>query len=238
MVRICIADSSTSDAEIICNLLERELDAKRISNSIDIVLRWNEIDKAINTLPAYQIFIICIDSKCPTFDWRRLSRELRKTKSLSKIVFISDRLEDAEEIFEYCPYYFLYRPNLEYRLSQFVEKAFSGIRSGERKLFTTKLIQYAVNYDDIVFCEHVQRKTQVVCDRFTINVSEKLTNILEDLPKAFIQTHSSFIVNMDHVRGIGKNGCTMDNGIIVPVSRSRYAKTIDSFKKYIDAAID
>lgn len=111
MVRICIADSSTSDAEIICNLLERELDAKRISNSIDIVLSRNEIDKAINTLPAYQIFIICIDSKCPTFDWRRLSRELRKTKSLSKIVFISDRLEDAEEIFEYCPYYFLYRPN-------------------------------------------------------------------------------------------------------------------------------
>lgn len=45
MVRICIADSSTSDAEIICNLLERELDAKRISNSIDIVLSRNEIDK-------------------------------------------------------------------------------------------------------------------------------------------------------------------------------------------------
>ena len=173
--------------------------------------------------------------------WAQIDENGKIISALSRIdgdVTVSSDCENAEEIFEYCPYYFLYRPNLEYRLSQFAEKAFSGIRSGERKLFTTKLIQYAVNYDDIVFFEHVQRKTQVVCDRFTINVSEKLTNILEDLPKAFIQTHSSFIVNMDHVRGIGKNGCTMDNGIIVPVSRSRYAKTIDSFKKYIDAAID
>lgn len=238
MVRICIADSSTSDAEMICNLLEKELDAKKISNSIDIVFSQQEINNAISTLPAYQIFIICIDSKCPTFDWRRLSRDLRKTKSLSKIVFISDRLEDAEEIFEYSPCYFLYRPNLEYRLPQFVENVLGGIRPGEKKLFNTKLIQYAVNYNDIVFFEHVQRKTQVVCERFTINVSEKLTNILKELPKEFIQTHSSFIINMDHVWGMGKNGCTMDNGIVVPVSRSRYAETLDSFEKYIGAARD
>ena len=238
MVRICIADSSAGGAEAICNLLERELDTKRISNSIDIALSWKEIDTAASATPEYQMFIICIDSRKPTFDWRRLSRELRRAKSLCKIVFISDRLEDAEEIFDYYPDYFIYRPNLEYRLPQLVERMFNSSRTGSRKVFTTKLVQYAVNYDDIVFCEHVQRKTQVVCERFTINVSEKLVNILADLPAEFIQTHSSFIVNMNHVRGLGKNGCTMDNGVVVPVSRSRYARTLEAFERYIDAARD
>jgi DNA-binding LytR/AlgR family response regulator len=234
VVRICIADSSSEAAERICNLLEHELEARRIPNSIDIALSWREIDNAVSIAHEYQVFIICIDSRAPAFDWRKLSREVRQTESLCKIVFVSDRLEDAEEVFDFYPYCFIHRPNLEYRLPLLINKMFSVAGSSTRRLFTTKLMSYAVGYDDIVFCEHVQRKTQVVCERFTINVSEKLVNILADLPEEFVQTHSSFIVNMHHVRGLGKNNCVLDNGMAVPVSRARYSKMLEFFEKYVN----
>ena len=234
VIRICIADSGNDCASKICDLLERELDTKRISNSIDIASDWKEIDEAVSADPGYQMFIICIASVSPSFDWRRLARDLRRPKGLCKLVFVSDRLEDAEEIFEFFPYFFIYRSNLEYRIPQLVEHAFAGNKMGERKMFTTKLVQYAVNYDDIIFCEHLQRKTQLVCERFTINVNEKLADILEELPSEFVQTHSSFIVNMNHVRGLGKNGCTMDNGTVVPVSRSRFAEALDAFEHHVN----
>lgn len=238
MVRICVADSNAAGADKICNLLEKELDTRRISYSIDKAVLWSDVDKAVKAANTYQMFVICIDSLHPTFDWRRLSSDIRDAKNLCKIVYVSDRLEDAEEVFEYFPYSFVYRPNLEYRLPQFIDRACNGLHIGRRKVFTTKLVQYAVNYDDILFCEHVQRKTQVVCEKFVITINEKLVNVLEELPSEFIQTHSSFIVNMNHVRGFGKNGCTMDNGTVVPVSRSRYVQTLEAFEKYISAAGD
>ena len=60
---------------------------------------------------------------------------------------------------------------------------------------------------------------------------EKLSSIMEMLPKCFIQIHKSFVINMNHVRLCEYERVTMNNGEVINISRSYQDATR---KKFMD----
>lgn len=50
---------------------------------------------------------------------------------------------------------------------------------------------------------------------------DSLQNIRTQLDNRFILTHRSALVNIDHIRTIGKDTVTLANGVAVPLARNR-----------------
>ncbi|GAA0368127.1 hypothetical protein GCM10008932_19980 [Alkalibacterium iburiense] len=45
----------------------------------------------------------------------------------------------------------------------------------------------------------------------------------------FVQSHRSYLVNLDHIKRISKTDIYMDNHTLVPVSRRLYKKVNEAF---------
>ena len=59
-----------------------------------------------------------------------------------------------------------------------------------------------------------------------------LGTLLQHLDDSFVQTHRSFVVNLQHVVRITRTDCTLDNGSAVPVSRSAYRGLNEAFIRF------
>lgn len=57
--------------------------------------------------------------------------------------------------------------------------------------------------------------------------------LLSQLPDYFVQTHRSYIVNLEHVESIEKKNCFLSNQVVVPISRNSIKKVNLAFMEYI-----
>lgn len=86
-----------------------------------------------------------------------------------------------------------------------------------------------INLENISHIESINRKVHIHTDGETLECSGKLGDFIDQAPGAFIQTHKSFIVNFARVREISYNNAILDNGGIVPISRSCRQPARDAF---------
>lgn len=56
---------------------------------------------------------------------------------------------------------------------------------------------------------------------------------LEQLPEYFIQCHKSYIVNMNEISRLERNGICLEQDIVVPVSKSRYGETKKQYFRFM-----
>ena len=62
----------------------------------------------------------------------------------------------------------------------------------------------------------------------------RLEKFLEQLPEYFVQCHKSYIVNMKEISRLEKGGILMEQGVVVPVSKSRYSTTKKKYFQFMD----
>ena len=62
----------------------------------------------------------------------------------------------------------------------------------------------------------------------------RLEKFLEQLPEYFVQCHKSYIVNMKEISRLEKGGILMEQGVVVPVSKSRYSTTKKKYFRFMD----
>lgn len=152
-----------------------------------------------------------------------------------QIVYLTSHLRYATEIFETDPLYFVLKDELTLRLPAIYDKFMA--RCGDQDLvlrFQRKGGETLVRTGDIMYCEHRERKIDVVTPEQKLTVYRKMDELAQMLVHSdFIRCHNSYIVNLRYVTEFRRAGFTLRNGELIPISRSYYPEVKERFAQYL-----
>ena len=65
----------------------------------------------------------------------------------------------------------------------------------------------------------------------------KIWMSMKKLNKDFLRVHKSFLVNMQYIRRIEMKEVTLQDGTVLPVSKTRYSASRDKYFRYMRAML-
>lgn len=155
-----------------------------------------------------------------------------------KVIFMSDKLENVQDIFRINPIYFLRKPlqpdyvrDALYKTIRILDEEKTtifnmGTGRGKNKIISVKA-------KEIYYIESDKRKVWIHMLDESYYVYAKLDAVEEELKSNFIRVHQSYIVNMDKVMGVAKDYVILYNNVTIPISRSRCKEVVDRINEYI-----
>lgn len=150
--------------------------------------------------------------------------KLREINPLLLFIFVADRPDLAEKIYEVDPLWFFTRRNTDLFLPKALEKAAKAMDGIQSQGFSaaTKEGKRVVRIRDVLYFEQEKRRTKIVTETGTFVEYNKLSRYEEKLGKEdFVRVHNSFLVNMKKAALIGKQKIVLFTGEEIPVSRAR-----------------
>ena len=96
-----------------------------------------------------------------------------------------------------------------------------------------KGVERIVRPADILYLESSLHALHVHTSREVVETYGKLADALSQLPRRFVRTHQSFVVNLDAVRSLEQNAVTLISGASVPVSRRMRASVREALFDHI-----
>lgn len=120
-------------------------------------------------------------------------------------------------------------------LEKLIQKAWAVIRTQEARplLIQHKGTIHSIPVHKIRYLESRGHQLTVHTTEDSVTCYERLEKLKEHLPKGFQQCHKSYLVNMDCIRHIEKDGILLNNGEALPVSKAKYAETRAAFFRYM-----
>ena len=149
----------------------------------------------------------------------------------TQLIFISQYLEYASDVYSTKHTYFIYKNRLNEYLPAALDAALKNLQTNEEQFLTLKIrhshIRIAVN--DILYLERNLRETFIYTKTETYTVRDKLNILQQQLPDFFVCCHRSFLVNLHAVSRLQHVEITLTTGQQIPVSRAHYENVKKSF---------
>ena len=184
----------------------------------------------------FDIAFIEIDSN--RFPGIEIAKKIRESGNIkTEIVLIST--DDSFALYGYKlnAFDYLIKPIPIKTISESLDRYFCYYESDYVKYFSFKnygAIQ-KIKLDDIYYFTSNGRKCTIINNRADCDFYAKLDDIESQLDEnGFIRVHQSYIVNVRYIKGMTKDGITMNNGLFVPISQRRYSEAKSKFMKYLN----
>lgn len=180
--------------------------------------------------------ILFLDIDLKTYTGIDIAKEINHTFPWCQIIFLTNYLQYATDIFttEHC--YFILKDELEERIFDVLDKVMKELAFIQNK----KLVLFLrgkkeiVNQKDILYIERVKRTSVVHLKEDTIEVGDKLNDLEGKLEKGnFVRCHASFIVNLNYVKEFLRDDFILYDGTLIPISRKYYEDTKEQFTFWI-----
>ena len=177
--------------------------------------------------------LLLLDIEMTGLNGMDLAKKLRAEGDMLPIIFVTGYSEYMSEGYEVEALHYLMKP--VYR-----EKMFSVLDRYIKKRVPENEIMLEcgdktlhISPDMIMYCEAMGKKSAVrLSDGKTLECSLGISALLSLLPKELILCHRSYIVNLRHVRSIGRAELTLDGGSVIPISRRLYKDINEKFIAY------
>lgn len=232
MINIAICD----DEKVQVELLEKYVInwAKENGIRIEVELFFNaesfeflwSMDKKFN--------ILLLDIEMPGKDGIQLAKRIRKEDNLLNIIFITEISDYISEGYDVEAINYLIKPIKEDKLYECLNRAIEKIPIEEKTILidvegeTIRLIEM-----DILYIESFSHSVEIHTLKDTYRVRKNISTMENELNQnSFIRCHRSYIVNLKHIKRIGKTDIILDNDDLIPVSRRQYSNTNIEFIKY------
>lgn len=168
-------------------------------------------------------------------DGIELVRELFPEGTKTQVIYVTGYIEYCTPVYETQHTYFIAKPVRRSYLNDALKKSLENLAEAdaapsqpdEGQLQAPSVVlkvrgrSIVVALDDVEFIESARRKVRFHTSTGSIESYCTLAEASESLSEAFFQCHKSFIVNMNRVVEIGKDGILMKSGEVVPVSQKR-----------------
>lgn len=194
-----------------------------------------ELDKAFGTSP-HLFDILVLDIRLTYSDGIEVAKEIRKVNEKCRIIFLSNYLEFATEVYETEHTFFVLKSDAVKKLPIALERAVKQLEKRKQETVDVKISNTEsriVEIEDILYIEKERRKTIVhMVDDVLESSSNPLDNLEEPKKKYLLRCYRSLWVNPVHIRRITANEITLSNSCKIPLGRS-FAKTFrSSFMAY------
>ena len=175
----------------------------------------------------------------PTQNGIDLVHEVAKVWPSCQIVYVTNYLRYAPDVYSTDHLWFVLKDQFEERLPEVMEKLGHHLDDAGH-LLTLETLDHtylSIPCSRVISLERKGRTTTIlIADDEPRLVADRLPSLLERLPeRLFVRCHGSFAVNLAHVQLLTASAITMDDGSQVPVSR-RYSRVVR--ERYLDWADD
>lgn len=188
----------------------------------------------LNASPKYDI--VFLDIEMGGMDGMTAARIIRQTDSEVPLVFLTSHTEMAIEGYEVNAFRFLKKPVDNDKLRQTLNDIRLMKASRRGVLIKSEGEDVLLIPAEVLYIESDNNNVRIVTTEGTISTRMKLSeaiDLLNGISDTFRRVHRCTAVNMAHVGRIREKEAVMDNGSIVGISRSHFAKFKDEMYQYI-----
>ncbi len=227
MYTIAIVDDDSYDLNRMTNFVTQN---KEFDNSMDIISFHSGIDfLSENKVP---VDILIIDMQMNLMGGFETARELRKVNINAVLCFCSAVVRPQVEHFEVQPYRYILKTDSKERIEQTVTDILAEMKRRKEDKTAELVIDTKpalVSIRDILYLEKQKHGTLAVISRkcplykedAKIFSRKKLTDLAPVFePEGFAIPHLSYMVNIKKIISISGTSISMENGDIIPISRS------------------
>lgn len=181
---------------------------------------------AADTEGGADVYFLDIETKEGPDDGIRTARELRRRGDRGLIVYITGFIDYVQTGYEVRAFRYLLKSQTDRALEQVLldirkeltEDAFFSFQKNKELL--------RVRLRDILYLESDRRVVRIRCDQREETFYGSLDKAAAELAgKGFLRCHKSYLVHMDRVRTFSGEQVVLEDGTILPVSRS-YGKAV------------
>lgn len=223
MIKICLVDNDRENAEGVKLMVDAYFAGFAVKHEVDIMDCKELISPQLWLDCSYDLAVFNISDRRSRSQLMEYSVEVRRLCRKTKVIFVSDELRSVLDTFDYDPDYFIHMPQSDERFSAAMEHLLKldANKGANGLVLNTKQAKHIIPHSSIVYIEHYQHKSKIVCEDKKVTCHEKLSTLLEQLDSAtFVRCHCSFVANLEHVRKYTRTQLFMSNGDILPCSRS------------------
>ena len=231
-INIAICDDENLQVELLETYVlnwakerNKKIQVKLFYNAESFDFAWS-MDKTYN--------IILLDIEMPGKNGIELAKKIRKEDSLINIIFITAISDYISEGYDVEAINYLIKPIKEDKLYECLDRAIEKIPIEEKTILIDvdgeiiRLIE-----KDILYIEAFSHSVDIHTSQETYRVRKNISTMESELDQnSFIRCHRSYIVNLRHIKRIGKTDIVLDNDDLIPVSRRQYSNTNMAFIKH------
>lgn len=237
MIRVAICDDEPATLQCLKEAVARYGKRKNLDLAVELFASARDLEAQIEARP-FQIYIL--DMLMPQMNGIELGQSVRKADAQAVIIYLTSTMDFAYQAFGVFAQRYLLKPLKEPELYEALDFAAASIHKLHMALNvnTSGGIQ-RIFYHEIEYVENAARALHIFATDGNEIVSRLLRRSFENdmecllQSREFIQTHKSFIVNLNYVKLYSQGQITMRSGAQIPVSKSRQSETKRAYLQYI-----
>ena len=225
-MRICICDDDKS----MCDNL-KEMILQHGAHAITVFHSAEELlFECENQFPFDCVFL---DIQMKSINGIECARKIREYDKKIGIVFLSAIKDYVFEGYEVNAIRYLLKPLEVEKCHALLDLISESVTKERQYLLVNKT---KVDCEEILFIESFGHYCAVHTDK-VIETKASLGEIISKLPMSFIQTHRSYVVNLEHVDSVLKDVCLLDDASEIPISRNSVKKVNQAFMEFIKGGL-
>lgn len=231
-LKVAVCDDDAVQREYLCEIAAvwakgegHLLDLRQYARGQDFLFDYSE-EKDFD--------LLLLDVEMPGMNGIELAKKVRPENAAVQIIFITGYYEYFGEGFDVSALHYLLKPVDEKKLCPVLNRAVSNLSGRLRNV----LVEYGEGsikllLKDIVYVEAENVYVVVHTMEGKYRMRMALGKFIQQLDEEFFRVHRSFVVNLNHVRGIARREMTMENGDKIPLSRGMYGKVHAALIRYL-----
>lgn len=172
------------------------------------------------------VYFLDIETEEGADDGIRTARELRRRGDRGLIVYVTGFIDYVQTGYEVRAFRYLLKSQIDRSLDQVLQDIRKELEGDAFFSFHKNKEIMRVKLRDILYLESDRRLVRIKCDRGEETFYGSLDHVAEELSgKGFLRCHKSYLIHMERVKNFAGEHVVMEDGSILPVSRS-YGKTV------------
>ena len=203
--------------------------------SIDLLTFNNGMD-----LLSYQgrmIDVAFLDIELGEKSGIELGAEINERWKNCQIVFCTNYLHYAMDVYDTRHAYFLVKESVEQFLEKVMDKISLTMNENRQEVFYHVIHGGMTHFPvkDICYFERKTRYTMLVTRKGNYNIREKIVDIIPDLPKGeFTRCHSSFLIKLSYIEQKDGSSYHLIGGEKIPISRKYLGTTKKEYLQWCE----
>lgn len=231
-MKFAVVDDEKIFRDRICELIDEHY------NSLDVLCtQFCDGTEIINAYGSGKSFdAIFLDIEMPKLDGMQTAERIRSFSADVPIIFLTSHTERAMEGYEVNAFRFLPKDADKIKIASVLNELSKRFIKSKKIVLKSGAQEYVVQPDNIIYVESSNNMVVFVTAGNKIDVRMKLSaalDVLNDSVPTFVKVHRCSIVNLSHVKGYTDKEINLDNGEIIPVSKSCSASFRKSMLDYI-----
>ena len=183
-----------------------------------------------------------LDILMPEVSGIELGRYIKEECPGTAVIYTTSSRDFALDAFQNHALRYLLKPVQQAELFSALDMAYAMYEQRQETfLIKSSTGIVSTTPDRIVLAENTGRTVRyLLADGTSVQTVSRRTRLDEavaPLPERpeFIKPHNSFWINMTYIRAIQKDDLVMDNGLLVPISRSRQQEVRRAYLKFLES---